>query len=141
MRGHTLVELLLVLTLMGATTASLAPTALAYRDRSSVVAAREAMVGILSEARLGAMETGDARVRIETTTATATTVVRDSTRRAFRFRGELGVEVELGSGATDVELRFNALGLGSMAGQTIAFRRGAAATELVVSTYGRVRRR
>ena len=140
MRGHTLVEMLLVLTLMGATTASLAPTALAYRDRAAVVAAREAMVGLIAEARVGAMETGDARVLIDVTDAVARTLVRDSVAAQLRFRAELDVELEVGGGL-DVELRFNALGLGSVASQTLGFRRGTATAELVVSTYGRVRRR
>jgi type II secretory pathway pseudopilin PulG len=140
MRGHSIIELLLVLTLLGATTASLAPIALEYRDRNSAVAAREAMVGLLAEARLAAMERGLAWVRIDMPAASARVLAPDSTLRTVHFRGDFGTELELTSGA-DVELRFNALGLGVMAAQTVRFRRGESVAELVVSGYGRVRRR
>jgi len=141
MRGHTLVELLLVLTLMGVGVASLAPSVRRYRDRASVVAARETLVALLAEARLAAVETGRAAVWISADPWTARTVAADSTLRAVDFQADYGVEVTLGGGRTDVELTFDALGLGRLAGQTVGFGRGDARAELVVSGYGRVRRR
>lgn len=141
MRGHTLVELLFVLVLMGATAASLAPTARRYRDRAAVLAAREALVGVLSETRLAAMETGEATVRISSLPWTARATVGDSTVRAVDFEGAYEVALTLNGGRTGVELAFDALGLGRMAGQTIGLLRGEARAELVVSGYGRVRRR
>jgi len=141
MRGHTLVELLLVLTLMGATGASLAPTALRYRDRASVVAAREALVGLLAEARLAAVESGGARVHIVADPWVASVESAGSTLRTVHFAGEYGVDLGLSGGGSSMELRFNALGLGIMAAQTVAFRRGSTEAEVVVSAYGRVRRR
>jgi len=140
MRGHTLVELLFVLTLVGAATASLAPTARKYRERASVVAAREALVGVLAEARLAAMESGEARVRIASDPPAAEAAVGALTIRAVAF-GEYEVALELGEGRNEVEIAFDALGLGRLASQTIGFRRGDASAELVVSSYGRVRRR
>lgn len=141
MRGHTLVELLFVLTLMGATTASLAPTARRYRDRASVVAAREAMVGLLAEARSAAMEVGDAALVIDAAVDLASSTTPDSTLRTISFATDFEVGLELSGGRSDVDLEFDALGLGRMTGQTIRFVRGGAASELVVSAYGRVRRR
>jgi len=141
MHGHTLIELLLVLTLLGASTASLAPTARRYRDRSSVVAAREAVVGLLSEARLAAMEVGEARLALSGDASGARVLIGDSTVRAVDLAGEYQVSLELGGGRVDVDLVFDALGIGRMTAQTIAFRRGDAFAELVVSAYGRVRRR
>jgi type II secretory pathway pseudopilin PulG len=141
MRGHTLIELLLVLTLLGASTASLAPTARRYRDRSSVVAAREAIVGLLSEARLAAMEAGGSRVTLVGDPSAVGVVVGDSTVRAVDLRGEYQVRLELAGGRTDAEVAFDALGLGRMAAQTIGVRRGDASAEIIVSAYGRVRRR
>lgn len=139
MPGHTLIELLLVLTLMGATTASLAPTARRYRDRGSVVAAREALVGLVSATRAAAMEAGEARLRVDSSTATV--LVSGSTLRSVDLTAEFEVELELSAGRSLVELEFDALGLGRLAGQTFRLRRGEAAAELVVSSYGRVRRR
>jgi len=141
MRGHTLVELLFVMTLLGATTASLAPTARRYRDRASAVAAREALVGLLAETRLAAMEIGEASLRIGADPWTARATVGDSTMRAVDFDAEYGVALTLSGAGTTVELEFDALGLGRLAGQTIGFRRGEASAQLVVSSYGRVRRR
>jgi type II secretory pathway pseudopilin PulG len=140
MRGHTLIELLLVLTLLGASTASLAPVARRYRDRSSVVAAREAVVGLLSEARLAAMEAGSARLALSSEPTVARVLIGDSTVRTVDLDGQYGVSLEMGGGRTDTELVFDALGLGRMAAQTIGVHRGDASAELVVSAYGRVRR-
>jgi type II secretory pathway pseudopilin PulG len=141
MRGHTLIELLLVLTLMGATGASLAPTALRYRDRGSVLAAREAIIGLLTDARLAAMERGEAWVRIETNPSMASVSTVDGVLREVDVSGEFDVAVALGGSATTVDLRFNSLGLGVMSAQTIRFARGSQAAELVISAFGRVRRR
>lgn len=141
MRGHTLIELLLVLTLLGATTASLAPTVRRYGDRASVVAAREALVGVIAQARQAAMVAGESRVRIASGPWTARASVADSTLRVVDLEGEYAVTLALNEGRSEAELEFNALGLGRLAGQTIRFRRGDAVTELIVSGYGRVRRR
>lgn len=141
MRGHTLVEMLLVLTLLGASAASLAPTARRYRDRSSVVGAREAVVGILSQARLAAMEAGEARVVLHGSPWTVSAVVADSTLRLVSLGSEYDVALTLNGGGSDLDLVFDALGLGRMTAQTIGFHRGDQSAELVVSGYGRVRRR
>jgi hypothetical protein len=140
MRGHTLIELLLVLTLLGASSASLAPTARRYRDRSSVVAAREAVVGLLSEARLGAMEAGSGRLTLSADPPVARVVLDDATVRMVDLGAEFGVTLVLGGGRVEVDLVFDALGLGRMAAQTLGVRRGDASAGLVVSAYGRVRR-
>lgn len=141
MRGHTLVELLLVLALTGAATASLAPTARRYLDRAAAVAAREALVGLVAEARLAAIETGEARAVVTSEPPTVRVVVGDSTVRAVDLRGEYGVGLELNGGRSEAELSFGPLGLGIMTGQTLRIRRGESVAELVVSGYGRVRRR
>jgi type II secretory pathway pseudopilin PulG len=141
MRGHTLVELLFVLTLMGAAGASLAPSARRYRERAAVVAAREVLVGVLAEARVAAMESGAATVHISSDPGAAGASVGDSTIRFVPLGDEYGVALTLSRGQTEAEIHFDALGLGRVASQTIGFHRGAASAELVVSSYGRVRRR
>ncbi len=141
MRGHTLLELLLVLTLLSVAVASLARSAGQHRDRASVVAAREAVVGLLAEARRDAVEEGLASVRLSVDPAVAVRTVADSTVEAVALGGEFGVEMKLSGGQGAAELPFNALGLGRVASQTVAFRRGRATAELVVSSFGRVRRR
>ncbi|MGD8602216.1 MAG: hypothetical protein PVF19_12755, partial [Gemmatimonadota bacterium] len=111
------------------------------KDRGTVVAAREALVGLLGETRAAAMRVGEARLHITSDPASASASVSDSTLRSVDLGGELGVAVELSGGRAEVDLEFDGLGLGRMAGQTIRLRRGEEISELVVSSYGRVRRR
>jgi type II secretory pathway pseudopilin PulG len=140
MRGHTLVELTFVLLLVGVAAASVAPTARQLQERAAVAAAREAVVGLLAEARSAAIETGGASVWIDADAGLAEALARGATLRRVALATDFGVTVAL-SGARRVELRYDALGLGRMASLTVVFRRGGAAAELVVSSYGRVRRR
>ena len=141
MRGHTLVELTFVLLLVGVAVSSVAPTARKARDRAAVVAAREMLVGLVAEARQAAIETGAAGVRLLEAGGVAEVVTAEAVLRRVVLTSELGVSLELGGSRSDVELRYDALGLGRMASQTVTLRRGDAAAELIVSSYGRVRRR
>lgn len=140
MRGHTLIELVFVLLLVGVATASAAPAARRQRDRAMVVGAREAVVGLLAEARLTAVETGGASVRISASPARAEALAGGSPLRRVALDVEFGVTVSLSGSTTDAELVYDGLGLGRVASQTITFRRGTETAELVVSAYGRVRR-
>jgi prepilin-type N-terminal cleavage/methylation domain-containing protein len=139
-RGFTVVELVVVLLLIGVTTASIAPAARRQRDRALVVGAREAVVGLVAEARTVAMATGAASVRIVADPARAEVVSQARILRAAVIAEDFGVSLVIG-GSSQVELTYDALGLGRVASQTIAFTRGGQTTELVVSGYGRVRRR
>jgi prepilin-type N-terminal cleavage/methylation domain-containing protein len=141
MRGYTLIELLFVLLLAGLTAAAITPQARRYRDRASVVAAREAMVGLFAEARVGAVERGQGAVRISSNPGRAACVVGDSTVRALALASEFGVDLRLGGSDDSVEVRYDALGLGRVASQTVVFTRGDASAQLVVSSFGRVSRR
>jgi type II secretory pathway pseudopilin PulG len=140
MRGHTLIELLFVLLLFGVTTASFAPYARRQRDRALVIGAREAVVGLFAEARARAMESGRASVRILAAPARAEVLSGARIFRTVSVAEEFRVDVSLG-GSASVEIAYDALGLGRVASQTIRFTRGADTTELIVSGYGRVRRR
>jgi type II secretory pathway pseudopilin PulG len=141
MRGHTLVELTFVLLLMGVAAASVAPTARQLQERAAVAAAREAVVGLLAEARLAAIETGGATVWIDSGSGLAQAIARGTTLRRVALTTDFGVTVKLSGAQPRVELRYDALGLGRMSSITIVLRRGGAAAELIVSSYGRVRRR
>jgi Tfp pilus assembly protein FimT len=141
MRGHTVIELTFVLLLVGVAAASATPAARRLRDRTAVVAAREAVVGLLAEARLAAVEQGAAAVRIASRPGRAELVAGGASLRRVDLSGDFGVTLALGGGRSEVELAYDALGLGRVASQTVSFRRGEAAAELVISSYGRVRRR
>jgi type II secretory pathway pseudopilin PulG len=140
MRGHTLVELTFILLLMGVAVASVAPTARKARDRAAVAAAREAVVGLLAETRVAAIEAGGASAWIDSGSGLAEALARGTTLRRLSLTTDFGVRLELSGGQPRVELRYDALGLGRMTSITIVFSRGAAAAGLVVSSYGRVRR-
>ncbi len=141
MRGFTLLELVVFTALTAFTAAALAPAARHARDRGSVLAAREAVAGLLAEARLAALGTGDAHVTLESGPWVARAEAGDSLLRALDLEGEWGVSVELAGGRTAARIEFNPAGLGRMASETVTFRRGGAASSLVVSSLGRVRRR
>jgi prepilin-type N-terminal cleavage/methylation domain-containing protein len=141
MRGYTLVELVFVLLLVGVATASAAPAARRQLDRAMVLGAREALVGLLAEARLAAVGSGGASVRVSATARTAEVLVGGVRRRSVLLGTDFGVTLTLSGSATEAELSYDALGLGRVASQTIGFRRGDQVAELVVSAYGRVRRR
>jgi prepilin-type N-terminal cleavage/methylation domain-containing protein len=141
MRGYTLVELVFVLFLVGVATATAAPAAVRQRDRAMVVGAREAVVGLLAEARAAAVEAGGASVRLWASPGRAEAVVRGMARRTVHLEADFGVSVGLSGAAAEAELSYDGLGLGRVASQTITFRRGSEVAELVVSAYGRARRR
>lgn len=141
MRGHTLVELTFVMTLAAVGAASLAPAARRYRDSAAVAAARETTIGLLAEARAAGVTSGRGVLAIATGPSRVWLVSTDSTLHAVALESEYGVDVELTGGRSSTEIAFNALGLGSFANETLVFRRGDATATLVVSGYGRARRR
>jgi hypothetical protein len=139
-RGHTLAELCAALLLVTMGTAFLAPAARRLRDRLAVVAAREAVAGLVSEARVAAVAHGGAVVSLEAGPWRASFTSPEGPGRQVRIERDLGVCVSLGGSRSGIELRFDALGLGQVASQTVTFRRGQAVASLTVSAYGRVRR-
>jgi Tfp pilus assembly protein FimT len=141
MRGHTLIELLFVLLLAGLTVASLAPLGRRYRDRESVVAAREAVVGLLGEARLAAVERGAGSVRIAPNPWHAVALAGDSIVRAVPLEAAFGVDMSFAGTSDSIEVGYDALGLGRVASQTLVFMRGNESARLVISSFGRVTRR
>src|SRR5687768_1182412 len=100
MRGHTLVELLFVLLIMCVTAAAVAPAARRQRDRARVVAARETVVGLLAEARVAAMASGAASVRISVAPALAHATEGAAILRAAALERDFGVAITLGGDET-----------------------------------------
>lgn len=141
MRGHTLVELTFVLLLLGVAVTSVAPAARKARDRAAVTGAREALVGLLAEARQAAIESGSGAVRLSEGTGVAEAFAGAEVVRWLSVSADFGAEMSLGGARTTAELRYDALGLGRVASQTVVLSRGSARAVLVVSSYGRVTRR
>lgn len=140
-RGHTLAELCATLLILTMGVSFLAPAARRLRDRMAVVAAREAVAGLVAEARVDALGRGGVVVIIRSRPGSAEVDAPGRPDRTIAIEGDLGVEVVLGRGRPVTELHYDALGLGQVASETVSFRRGTAEAALVVSGYGRVRRR
>jgi type II secretory pathway pseudopilin PulG len=140
-RGHTLFELCAALLLVALAASAVLPAGRALLDRVAVVAAREAVAGLVAEARVAALSYGGASVHLTAGPWRAWAQVGDSAFGLVQLEEELAVTVELSRGRAATELRYDALGLGQVASETLRFRRGVAASSLVVSGYGRVRRR
>jgi len=130
-------------TLLGAFGWHLVEGARRLAHRSGVEGARNEVAALLVRARRTAILEGGAVV----------VVTRDPPRAHLRTLGgetraatpdleaAYGTTLEHGGRRNGVVLRWDALGLGRMASRTLLFRRGEARAELVVSAYGRVRRR
>jgi len=139
-RGHTLLELSAVLALLAAGVSILLSAAQGSRDRWAVEAAREEVAGLLAEARTEALAWGGAVVHLSAADGEVWYEAGGAERGRLVLSRGAPLELVLPRGRPEAELRFDALGLGQVASQTLRFRRGAAETRLVVSAYGRVRR-
>jgi len=138
--GHTLLELCTVL-LLAALAASVAlPAGGRLRDTLAVVAAREALAGLVAEARALAPGRGGASVHLRAGPWRAWAEASGNPIRAVDLAQDLGVAVVLSRGRTALDLRFDALGLGQVSSETIVLQRGDSRRTLILSAYGRVRR-
>lgn len=126
--------------LVALTGAVLTPVGRGVRDTFAVVAAREALVGLIAEARSAAISHGGATVRLDSAPWRAWAQAGGTPLRSVELARQLGVSVVLSRGRGAVELRYDALGLGQVASETIVLVRGDARRSLVISGYGRVRR-
>lgn len=135
--GSTLIEILLVVTLVAATTGVAVPAMARLRDRVSVRLAAADATRALADARSAAL-TAARRTAVHLDSAAATLVVHagDDTLRIVPL-APYGVRLR----ATRDSIAFGPHGLGwGAATTTITLERGAARTALAVSRLGRVRR-
>lgn len=140
--GQTLVELATVLVLVAVGASTLAPTARRLGERAAVLSAREEVVRAVARGRAAAVSRGGAtvtvvadppEVRIDVGGAVVRTVPLDGGSRQVRVR--------LTGGRDSLSLRFDRLGIGRFANGTVTLQRGETTARLVISSYGRVRRR
>jgi len=141
MRGYTLIELLAVLTLFAVGASALAPTARRLADLAAVTTAREELVALLGEARVTAMKAGASTVTVVTEPPTARIESGGGSIHSFGVGATRPIVLSLSGGRDSVSMRFDGLGLGRFANQTIELSRGGISTSVVISSYGRVRRR
>lgn len=139
--GYTLIELVLVLVVSAIGLSLLVPTAQARADRLAVVGAREALVGLVASARSRAMARGGSALILDEATASAWLEADGAVTDSAALGGDFDVEISLLGSRTRATLRFDALGIGRVASQSVLFRRGQSNARVVVSSYGGVSRR
>ena len=144
-RGFTLVETSTALLLASLGAAAVLPPALRFGDHLRLNAAREALAAVIAEGRGRAIETGSAEITVANSPWRVWVETPDSSYAPLAL-ADFGVAVSLGTGGNGLPrssrtLRFNSLGLGSVASQTITLSRGPVSKELVISSYGRVKRK
>ncbi len=136
--GHTLPELLIVLTITGTLTALAAPRVQQARDHAIVRDGVTEIVATLRAAR-SAAQRRDARavVAFDTAAAAALLTVERDTVLIHQFGAELGITLE----ASRDTIIYGPSGRGyGAANTTLIVRRGTAADTVTVSRLGRVRR-
>lgn len=139
--GFTLLELVLVVTLLGLTLAEGIPAARRLSDRLAVAGAREAVVGVFHQARMEAVARGGARIVLRASPAGVDLWSGGALRSALDLAEDFGVEMTLSGGKDRGELEFDPMGLGRIASRTIDFTRESAVAGLVISSLGRVTRK
>lgn len=139
-RGFTLVELVTVLALLAVGASAVAPTARRLAHLSAVVTAREEIVRELARGRAAAVAAGGSVVTLHARPARVRVVIAGGTMREVPLVAS-GVAVRLTGGRDSLVFRYDRLGVGRFASASITLRRGDARAGLVVSSYGRVRRR
>lgn len=138
-RGITLLELLVVLAITGILTGLTFPRLVGGADRWVVREAREELVGLLYEARVEARRHGGATLEVES--GGGVEVRRADGEVVRRWDPSTpGVELEVAGSRDRAELTFGPAGLGRVANATLKVRRGTTEVDVVVSSYGRVRR-
>ena len=140
-RGFTLLELVVVLTLLGISMAELLPAARRQLDRLAVLGAREEVAGLLHRARGEALARGEVEVVLTAVPPRAELIAEKDTLARAMLEESSGVTLGLSRDRSEARLRFGPLGLGRIASQTLRFRRGEAEVLLVISSFGRVARR
>ena len=140
--GYSLVEMATLLVVVAIGTSVLASYGRRLVDRAEAVAAREEVVRGVARARAFAVARGGASVTLVAQPPALRIDAGSEVVRAVPLGGgDRRLSVALTSGRDSLTLRFDRLGIGRFANGTILLRRGDATRGLVISSYGRVRRR
>jgi type II secretory pathway pseudopilin PulG len=141
-RGTTLIELAASLVILGVLTGLLSPTVATLQNRASVLAAREQFVALVVEARRIAGERGGSVLVVRSEPARVYLVAGTDTVRAAAWPSSPGdAAMVIGGARVGLDLAFDRAGLGRFTSATVRFRKGRSETSLIISSYGRVRRR
>ena len=142
-RGHTLLELLIVLALLALAIGIAYPATRAAADVWAVRAARDATAALLATTRSAAIAHRGAELLVVPGRGSvlARTARAPVPRPVLEVTREWGVTLTSpGAAADTIAVRYDALGLGRVASRTFRFERGSAAAGITIAAYGRVRR-
>jgi len=139
-RGYTLLEIILVLTLLSLAALMAVPSFVRGRDTLAVRSARADIASAIAIARSAAILNGGSRVTIDADSARVTvhTSAGDTVRNTTGLRALYGVNLQSDRGSP-VVLHFDALGIGRVNNVTLRVTRGSQIAQLIISSYGRVR--
>lgn len=137
--GYTLLELVFVLTIVTAGFTVVAPSYRRAHARLIVRSARESLVGLIMRAQALAVIHDGATVTLSVRLGSAWLEAGGEVGDTLSLTA-LGVAMALSGGRPQARLRFNSLGIGELAGQTVGLSSGSARAGLIVSAYGRIRR-
>lgn len=140
MRGFTLLELTGVLALLAVAASLSLPASRGVRERLAVLAAREDLVRMITLTRGAALQRGGASLIVVGDPAEVRVEARGEVLHRVDFAATWGTEFVLSGGRPTVALRFDASGLGRMAGRSVTLTRGSAVARLIISAFGRIRR-
>lgn len=140
MRGHTLIELLFVLLLAAVGASSLVPTARKVRTWAVLSSARETLVAGFTGARATAVRHGYADLIIRSSPP-AYRVESPVSPGSWVPLADPPLRLELDGDQDSITVRFDRMGVARFASHSIDVVVGSASSGLVVSSYGRIRRR
>ncbi len=138
--GFTLLELTVVLALVALAASLSFPLGQQVRERLSVIGAREDLVSLITRARAEALRRGGSSLIIVRSPAEIRIESGGELLQRLDLEAAWRTKLVLSGGRPRVELRFNALGLGTMTARSITIIRGSAVARLIVSAFGRIRR-
>ena len=138
-RGVSLAELVLVLVITGILLGAALPRLAGGGDRWIVAEAREEVIGLVYQARMEARRWGEAVLVVESGGGARVEVPERGLVGAWEPRVP-GLRVEVAGPRDEAHLVFGPSGTGRLANATLRLHRGDQVREVVISSYGRVRR-
>jgi prepilin-type N-terminal cleavage/methylation domain-containing protein len=139
--GFTVLEVLVVLTLIGVGSALAFPVGRRALDGWAVRTVRDAGISAIHRARMEARRRGGASLEFRADSGRAELRAGDSLLWRWTDPVDAGVEMVLARDRQVDVLHFDARGLGRVTSRTVRFTRGEASRALVISSRGRATRR
>jgi type II secretory pathway pseudopilin PulG len=138
-RGVSLAELVLVLVITGILLGTALPRLAGGGDRWIVAEAREEVIGLVYQARMEARRWGEAVLVVESGGGARVEVPERGLVGEWEPR-VAGLRIEVAGARDEAHLAFGPSGTGRLANATLRLHRGDQVREVVISSYGRVRR-